>query len=116
MPPAVDLARRYGEALAALRAVHAFDAWLGEHWQERCPPPGSPPAARTALGAAGEITWHEGANAVVGYLPGHDGCFRIARGAVMPEFHVPGITPPPPFENDIVISASMQDEQPPPVR
>jgi hypothetical protein len=116
MPPAVDLARRYGEALAALRAVHAFDDWLGDHWQERCPPVSTTPAARTALGASGEVSWHETGDNILGYLPDREGCFRIARDAVMPDFSFTTNIPPPQVERDVVISASMQDEHQSPPR
>ena len=115
MPLAVDLARRYGEALAALRAVHAFDDWLGDHWKERCPPMSTTPAARTALGASGEITWHETTDSILGYLPDREGCFRIARDAAMPEFSFTRIVPAL-VDRDVVISASMQDEHHPPSR
>jgi hypothetical protein len=110
MPPAYHLARRYGQALAALRAIHAFDAWLGEQWQDRCPPPGVPPVAHTALGAGGEIAWYEVAESVLGYLPGHDGCFRIARDAALPDFPLLDDSLPIPPGTDVVISASMQEE------
>lgn len=110
MPPALDLARRYAEALAALRAVHDFDAWLGDHWHEHCPPPASAPDAQTALGAAGAITWYETAEFTVGFLPGRDGCFRITRESQMPEFPLTDDDAPAPYGNDIVISAAMQEE------
>lgn len=116
MPAARDLARRYAEALAALRAVHDFDAWLGEHWQDYCPRPASPPDAQTALGAAGAITWHEVADGIVGYLPGNDGCFRVARDSPMPDFPPSEESLSPLFGNDILISAAMQEEGPSPSR
>lgn len=116
MPAARDLARRYAEALAALRAVHDFDAWLGEHWHDRCPRSDSPPDAQTALGAAGAITWHEEAETTVGYLPGNDGCFRIARETPLPDFPPSEETLPARFGKDILISAAMQGEGPSPSR
>lgn len=116
MPAARDLARRYAEALAALRAVHDFDAWLGEHWHDQCPRPASPPDAQTALGAAGAITWHEVADGTIGYLPGNDGCFRVARESAMPDFPVADERQPAFYGSDILISAAMQDEGPFPGR
>jgi hypothetical protein len=110
MPRALDLARRYAEALAALRAVHDFDSWLGEHWHERCPPPVAPPAAQTSLGRSGTISWYEAADTVVGYLPESDGCFRVARESVMPDF-TPFADPAGTFDRDILISAEMRAEQ-----
>lgn len=114
----MDLARRYSEALAALRAVHAFDDWLGEHWHERCPPPSRPPSAKTTLGSGGEITWHETAGRVVGYIPGHAGCFRIARDADLPAFlfSLAPLAMPAGPGTDVLISASMRDEEQPPLR
>lgn len=116
MPPAIDLARRYAQAVAALRAIHAFDAWLGEHWQERCPPPATPPVARTTVGERDEITWHESAESVLGYLPRHEGCFRIARDAPLPDIPLFPDAPLVMPDTDVVISASMQDEMQPPTR
>jgi hypothetical protein len=116
MPAARDLARRYAEALAALRAVHDFDSWLGEHWHDRCPRPDAPPDAQTALGAAGAIAWHEGAETIFGYLPGNEGCFRIARASPLPEFLPSEDTLPARFGTDTVISAAMQGEGPSPSR
>jgi hypothetical protein len=114
MPLAIDLARRYADALAALRAVHDFDAWLGDHWHERCPPPAAAPDAKTPLGAGRAIAWHEAADSVVGYLPGQEGCFRIARNVPLPDFSVVGNSPTAPFGTDVVISAAMQEELLPP--
>jgi hypothetical protein len=116
MPPALDLARCYAQALAALRAIHDFDAWLGAHWQERCPPPSTPPTAHTQLGADGAITWHESADRVVGYLPDEDGCFQFARDVPLPDFPLTGDRLDAPYGTDVVISAEMQDELQPPSR
>jgi hypothetical protein len=110
MPPATDLARRYGDALAALRAIHAFDAWLGRHWHERCAAPVSEPVSLTPLGVSGSITWYERDDVVVGVLPGQEGCFRVPRDAPMPEFPLAAGGPPLPREQDVVISASMRAE------
>jgi hypothetical protein len=109
MPPATDLARRYADALGALRAIHAFDAWLGSHWHERCDVPCAEPVSRTPLGVPGSITWYEHNDVVIGVLPGQEGCFRIPRAAAMPEFPLADGLPPS-LEQDVVISASMREE------
>jgi hypothetical protein len=110
MPSALTMARRYAQALAALRAIHDFDAWLGEHWHERCPPPACPPSALTPLGADRSIAWHDVGEHVFGYLPGEDGCFQLRRDAPLPAFPLAGEDPAPLFGHDILISAMMQDE------
>ena len=114
MPPAIDLARRYAEALAALRAIHVFDAWLGRHWHEHCPRPDDAPASSTPVGAEEPIVWHEGEDVVVGFLPGEDGCFRIPRDAPLPDFPHAGNGLPVTFGQDVVIRAAMRDELQPP--
>ena len=114
MPPANDLARRYAEALAALRAIHVFDAWLGHHWHEQCPPPDNAPTSRTPVGAEGAIAWHESEDVVVGFLPGEHGCFRIPRDAPLPDFPQAGHGVAIAFEQDVVIRAAMRDELQPP--
>ena len=81
----IELARRYAEALAALRAVHDFDEWIGQYWQERCPAPESA-ASRDTVGAKDTIVWHEGEETVFGYLPGRDGCFCVPRDVPLPDF------------------------------
>jgi hypothetical protein len=113
MPPAFDLARRYADALEALRAIHAFDAWLGSHWQERCAAPRTPPTSHTPLGVSGAIAWHEVDEWVIGVLPGQEGCFRIPRAAPLPAFPL-AAGPAAPFGQDVVISAAMRDESPSP--
>jgi hypothetical protein len=110
MPPAIDLARRYAEALAALRAVHRFDEWLGRHWHDRCSAATTPAASHTSLGASGTIAWHEDEESVVGYLPGEAGCFRISRAAMMPDFSQPGSDLPLVIDQDVLINATMRDE------
>jgi hypothetical protein len=109
MPPANDLARRYADALAALRAVHAFDAWLGRHWHDHCPAPRDAPTSHTPLGTDGAITWHEGVETVTGYLPGDEGCFRIPRDEAMPDFPLVTRALPVSLGQDILISASMRE-------
>ena len=114
MPPATDLARRYAEALSALRAIHVFDNWLGDHWCDRCPPPEDEPTSRTPLGAAGAITWHERGDTIVGFIPGDEGCFRIPRDAAMPDFPAVAGELPIPYGQDVVISAAMRESLQPP--
>jgi len=114
MPPAIVLARRYAEALAALRAVHDFDDWIGQFWHERCPAPASAAASRDTVGAEDTIVWHEGEETVFGYLPGRDGCFCVPRDVALPEFPSIPENLAPALGQDIVISASMRDELQPP--
>ncbi len=114
MPPAIELARRYAEALTALRAVHDFDEWIGQYWQERCPAPASAAASRDAVSADDTIVWHEGEETVFGYLPERDGCFCVPRDVALPDFPITVENPTLPFGQDIVISAAMRDELQPP--
>jgi hypothetical protein len=114
MPPALELARRYAEALAALRAVHDFDEWIGQYWQERCPAPASAAASRDTVGAEETIVWHEGEETVFGYLPERDGCFCVPREIALPEFPITVDSPALAIGQDIVISAAMRDELQPP--
>lgn len=117
MPPTSELARRYSEALAALRAVHTFDDWLGRHWHDRCPPPPATSSARSPVGVKGDVTWHESGDDVIGYLPDQEGCFRISIAASLPEFWpATMIDVTPRVDEDIVISAAMPGEYPPPPR
>jgi hypothetical protein len=113
MPPALDVARRYAEAVAAMRAIKRFDTWLGDHWHQECPGRDTAPAATTDVGAEDAITWYEGAEMIVGYLPGEVGCFRIPREAALPYFPLVGDGPPPATGNDILISAEMREQQQP---
>jgi hypothetical protein len=114
MPPAIDLARRYAEALAALRAVHIFDDWLGHFWHERCPRPDGAPTSSTPVTREDAIVWHEREDIVIGYLPGEDGCFRIPRAAPLPDFPSASNGPSVSFGQDVVISAAMREELQPP--
>ena len=114
MPPAIVLARRYAEALAALRAVHDFDEWIGQFWQERCPAPASAAASRDSVGTEDTIVWHEGEETVFGYLPGRDGCFCVPRDLPVPDFPLIAENRSLPVGQDIVISAAMRDELQPP--
>jgi hypothetical protein len=110
MPHAIDLARRYAEALAALRAVHVFDTWLGNHWHEQCPAAGSAAASYTPLSAEHGITWFESDETVLGYVPGEVGCFRIPRDVTLPDFPFAAESRAVHYGQDIVISAAMREE------
>jgi hypothetical protein len=114
MPPAIDLARRYAEALSALRAVHDFDDWIGQFWCEHCPAPESVGAYRTVLGTEKAIVWHEGEDTVYGYLPGYDGCFCVPADLPLPDFTFVSGQLEIPYGQDIVISAAMGEQLHPP--
>jgi hypothetical protein len=110
MPPAIELARRYAEAISALRAVHDFDDWIGQFWREQCPAPASAAASRDALGTQDAIVWHESEDTVFGYLPGDDGCFCVPYDDTLPDFPFAADAPARPYGQDIVISAAMQEQ------
>jgi hypothetical protein len=114
MPLAIDLARRYAEALAALRAVHLFDAWLGHHWHERCPAEEGLPVSHTALSPEDAITWYESEETILGFLPGEEGCFRIPRAVPLPEFPFAADAQAIHYGQDVVISAEMREALHPP--
>lgn len=114
MPPAIELARRYAEALEALRAVHDFDDWIGQFWHERCPAPESAAASRNALGTEDVIVWHEGEDTVFGYLPGDDGCFCVPTDVALPDISFAPDRAAIPYGQDILISAAMREELQPP--
>ena len=114
MPPAIDLARRFADAVSALRAVHDFDDWIGQFWCERCPVPGGTGAFRTLLGTENDIVWHEGDETVYGYLPGRDGCFCVPADESLPDFPFAAIQPDISFGQDIVVSATMREQMQPP--
>jgi len=107
---AVELARRYSDALAMLRAIHAFDAWLGDHWHDQCRAPSTDPVAYTKVGAGEAITWHEDADGVVGFVPELTGCFRVAYDAPLPDFPPLRDGPIESRDQDVLISTSMQRE------
>ncbi len=110
MVSALELARRYANALDMLRAIHAFDAWLGEHWHDQCPAPATDPIATTKVGAAGAIAWHEEEDGVVGIVPELPGCFRVHYDALLPAFPPLRDVPGEFRDQDVVINASMQGE------
>ena len=110
MAPAIDLARRYAEALSALRAIHDFDDWIGQFWHERCPAPAGAAASREALGTEEAIVWHEGEDTVYGFLPGDAGCFRVPHDETLPDFPFALATPAVSYGQDVVISAAMREE------
>lgn len=114
MPLAIDLARRYAEALSALRAVHDFDDWIGQFWHEPCPASRGAGAYRTMLGPEDAIVWHEGEETVYGYLPGYDGCFCVPTSETLPDFPFAAGQPELSFGQDVVISADMREELQPP--
>ena len=110
MPPATDLARRFAEAITALRAIHDFDDWIGQYWSDRCPAPESSLIANHQRGADDAIIWHEGETTIYGLLPGRDGCFCVPRDAALPDFAFAAGRTPARFEQDILISAAMREE------
>ena len=88
MPAALRLARSYDQAVAASwrgdeAARRAFAAWLAPFWRPDGPPePGDAPAAVSVLGAGGRgIRWYDAGPAVVGYVPGRGGCYRVPVAA-----------------------------------
>jgi hypothetical protein len=113
MPPAIDLARRFAEAVSALRAIHDFDDWIGQFWCERCPAPTGAGAYQSLLGTEDAIVWHEGDETIYGYLPGFDGCFCVPAES-LPNFPFAASQPDISFWQDIVISATMREQMQPP--
>ena len=113
MPPAMELARRFAEAIVALRAIHEFDAWVGQYWRSPCPAPEQAALARADRGASDAIVWHEGEATIYGFLPDRDGCFCVPIEAVLPEFAF-AVGRAAPYGQDILISAAMREEIQPP--
>lgn len=114
MPPATDLARRFAEAIVALRAIHEFDAWVGQYWRSPCPVPEQASLAREDRGASDAIVWHDGETTIHGFLPDMDGCFCVPLEAALPEFPFSAGRSTMPYGQDIVISAAMREESHPP--
>ena len=110
MPSAIDVARRFAEAITTLRALHDFDAWIGQFWSEGCSAAQSAASTDRPAGADDAIVWHETADTILGFLPGRDGCFSIPRDVTLPEFSFAAGRSPFPYGEDIVISAAMRDE------
>jgi hypothetical protein len=110
MPAAIDVARRFAEAVAALRALHDFDAWIGQYWQERCPVPGHADSRHGAIGDEDVIVWHECEETVFGYLPGRAGCFCIPRDVALPDFPFAAKEPVAAYGKDILIGAAIRVE------
>lgn len=85
-----DLSRAYTQAVSAYwrgesASLPEFEAWLAHFWTDGPPEPVSGPAARCPHGAAGRgIRWHECGSAILGYVPGKQGCFRVPRTAMLP--------------------------------
>jgi hypothetical protein len=114
MPPAIDLARRFAEAITALRAIHDFDDWIGQYWRHPCPAPERVALARADRGGSNAIVWHEGGATIFGFLPDQDGCFCVPRDTDLPDFAFDTGSFAAPYRQDIVISAAMREEIQPP--
>ncbi len=110
MPPAIDVAHRFAEAVTTLRALHDFDAWIGQFWIEGCSAAQSAASSGLSSGVDDAIIWYETADTVFGFLPGRDGCFSLPRDLPLPEFAFAAGISSVPYEEDIVISAAMSDE------
>jgi hypothetical protein len=110
MPPATAIARRFAEAIIALRAIHEFDAWVGQYWRSPCPVPEKAALARADRGTSDAIVWHEGETTIFGFLPGRDGCFCVPLEAALPEFAFATGRPTASYGQDVVISAAMREE------
>ena len=88
MPAALRLARSYDQAVAASwrgdeATRRAFAEWPAPFWRADGPPePAEPPAAVSFLGGGGRgIRWYRAGAAVVGYVPGREGCYRVPAAA-----------------------------------
>ena len=114
MPPAIDLARRFAEAIIALRAIKEFDSWVGQFWRSPCPFPEKAALARADRGAGDAIVWHDGETTIYGFLPDMDGCFCVPLDAALPDFAFAAGRAAVPYGQDIVISAAMREEVHPP--
>lgn len=116
MPPATLLARRFSEAIIALRAIKEFDSWVGQFWRSPCPFPERAALARADRGATDAIIWHDGETTIYGFLPDPDmdGCFCVPLDAALPEFHFTAGRSLMPYGQDVVISAAMREEIQPP--
>ncbi len=93
-----------------MRALHDFDAWIGQFWIEGCPAAQGAVATGLPLGMDDAIVWYETADTVFGFLPGCDGCFSLPRDIPLPDFPFAAGKTSFPFGEDIVISAAMRDE------
>jgi hypothetical protein len=82
------LAGRYLDYVAALwrgdPGGRRFGIWLCRYWRAALPPaPASAPDAVSPHGGGGRgICWHETADAVLGYVPGVSGGYRIPKAAL----------------------------------
>lgn len=110
MPPVIDVARRFAEAVEVLRAVHDFDDWIGQFWFEPCFAPVAARVAHATFADSDSIVWDEVDGTVFGFLPGRDGCFCIPRDVPIPTFPFGLIGPSRGLGQDIVISAEMREE------
>ena len=114
MPPVIDVARRFAEAITALRAIHDFDTWIGQFWCDHCPVSERAALARDDCGASDAIVWHEDEATIFGFLPDRDGCFCLPRETALPEFAFTAGRTATLYGQDIVISAAMREESHPP--
>ncbi len=110
MPPAIDLARRFADAITALRAIHDFDDWVGQYWRDRCPAPENIVERGGGRGDEDAVVWHESEATIFGFLPDRDGCFSVPRDVALPDFSFATGRSPAPYGQDIVISAGMREE------
>jgi hypothetical protein len=90
MITAHDLSLAYVQAVSAYwrgdsELLPQFDAWLAGFWTTGPAEPAAEPQAQCPHAAAGRgIRWHEHGSALLGFVPGKRGCFRIPRTAVLP--------------------------------
>lgn len=87
MVSAVELARVYDAHVSALwrdyEAPASFGAWLLTHWHAGSVPlPATSPAAISPCGGGGRgIHWFDTPTAVLGCVPGADGCYLVPPDA-----------------------------------
>lgn len=91
MLTAHDLSLTYCQAVSAYwRGDNEFlpqlDAWLDRFWVQDGPlEPVTSPLAVCPHGAGGHgIRWYDSGQAVLGYVPGKRGGYRVPRTAVLP--------------------------------
>lgn len=91
MLTARDLSRAYCQAVSAYwRGDNEFlpqlDTWLAQFWVGDGPrEPVTGLLAVCPHGVTGHgIRWYESGQAVLGYVPGKPGCYRVPRTAVLP--------------------------------
>ena len=90
MVTASDLSLAYTRAVSAYWRGESdflprFDAWLAGFWDEGGREPAADPQGVCPHAAGGHgIRWHDSRSAVLGYVPGTRGRFRVPRSAVLP--------------------------------